>query len=84
MGMMICMTNDGSYMNNGTRMRESSQQFGGKVNFMAAAKAYVVPVAAMISGEPKICCIDSQEVASLVLYEHSFVMYVIMPVTWPD
>jgi hypothetical protein len=31
-------------------MGESSQRFGGKVNFMVAAKAYVVPVAAMISG----------------------------------
>ena len=50
MGMMICMTNDGSYMNNGTRMCEPSHHFGGKVNFMAAAKAYVAPVAAMILG----------------------------------
>ena len=50
MGMMICMTNDVSYMTNGTRMCESSQQFGGKVNFMAEANAYVDPVAVMISG----------------------------------
>ena len=50
MGMMICTTNDGSYMTNATRMFESSQQFGGNVNFMAAAKAYVAPVAAMILG----------------------------------
>ena len=50
MGMLIFMTNDGSYMTNGTRMCESSQQFGGKVHFVAAAKAYVAPVAAMILG----------------------------------
>ena len=50
MDMMICMTNDGSYMTNGTRMCESSQRFGGKDHFMAAAKAYVAPVAAMILG----------------------------------
>ena len=84
MGMMICMMNDGSYMTNGTRMCEPSQQFGGKVNFMAAAKAYVAPVAAMILGEPKIRYVDSQGVIPQVLYDHSFDMYVIMPVTWPD
>ena len=50
MGTMVCMTNDGSYMTNGTTMHESSQQFGGKDYFMAAAKAYVAPVAAMILG----------------------------------
>ena len=50
MGMMVCMTNDGSYMTNRARMCESSQRFGGKVHFMAAAKAYVAPVAAMILG----------------------------------
>ena len=50
MGMMICMTNDGSYVTNGTGMCEPSQQFGGKADFMAAAKAYVALVAAMISG----------------------------------
>ena len=50
MGMMVCMTNAGVYMTNGTRMCESSQQFGGKVHFMATAKAYVAPVVAMILG----------------------------------
>ena len=50
MGMMVCMTNDGSYMTNRARVCESSQQFGGKDYFMAAAKAYVAPVAAMILG----------------------------------
>jgi hypothetical protein len=50
MGMMICTTNDGSYATNGTGLCEPSQQFGGKADFMAAAKAYVAPVAAMISG----------------------------------
>ena len=50
MDMMICTTNGGSYMTNGTRMCESLQRFGRKVHFMAAAKAYVAPVAAMISG----------------------------------
>ena len=50
MGMMICMTNDGSYMTNGTGMCEQSQQFGRMADFMAAAKAYVAPVAAMILG----------------------------------
>ena len=84
MGMMICTTNDGSYMTNGTGMCESSQQFGRKANFMAADKAYVAPVAAMILVKPKICCVDSQEAVPLVLYDHSFIMHVIMPVTWPD
>ena len=50
MGMMVCMTNDGSYTTNMARTCESSQRFGGKVHFMAAAKAYVTPVAAMILG----------------------------------
>ena len=50
MGMMVCMTNAGSYTTNRARMCESSQRFGGKVHFMAAAKAYVAPVAAMILG----------------------------------
>ena len=50
MGMMVCMTNDCSYMANGTRMCESSQRFGGKDCFMAAAKAYVAVVAAIILG----------------------------------
>ena len=50
MGMMVCMTNDGSYMTNRARMCESSQRFGGKVHFMATAKTYVAPVVAMILG----------------------------------
>ena len=50
MGMMICTTNDGSYMTNGTGMRESLEQFGRKADFMAAAKAYVAPVPTMILG----------------------------------
>ena len=50
MGMMLCMTNDGSYMTNRARMCESSQQFGGKDHLTAAAKAYVAPAAAMILG----------------------------------
>ena len=50
MGMIVCMTNDGSFMTNRARMCESSQRFGGKVHFMAVAKAYVAPVAAMILG----------------------------------
>ena len=50
MGTMVCMTNVGSYMTNGTRMCESSQQFGGKVHFVAIAKTYVAPAAAMILG----------------------------------
>ena len=41
--------NDGSYTTNGTGMCESSQQFGGKADFMATAKAFVASVAAMIS-----------------------------------
>ena len=50
MDMMVCMMNAGSYMTNRARMCESSQRFGGKVHFMAAVKAYVDPVAAMILG----------------------------------
>jgi hypothetical protein len=50
MGMMICMMNDGSYMTHGTAACGSSQQFSRKVDFMAAAKAYVAPVAAIILG----------------------------------
>ena len=50
MGMMICTTNDGPYTTNGTGMCESSQQCGGKDDFMATFKAFVAPVAAMISG----------------------------------
>jgi len=50
MGMMICMMNDGSYMINGTGTCGALQQFSRKVDFMAAAKAYVAPVVAMISG----------------------------------
>ena len=50
MGMMVRMMNDGSFLTNRARMCESSQRFGGKVHFMAAAKAYVAPVAAMILG----------------------------------
>ena len=78
---MICVTNDGSYMPNGTRLCEHSQQFGGKDHFMAAAKAFVALVAAMISGYPKNCCVDSQEAVPLVSYEHSLVVYVSMPIT---
>jgi hypothetical protein len=48
--MMICTTNDGPYTTNGTGMCEPSQQFGGKDHFMATAKAFVAPAAAMISG----------------------------------
>ena len=48
--MMICTTNDGSYTTNGTGTCESLQQFGGKDDFMAAAKAYVALVAAIIPG----------------------------------
>ena len=48
--MMICTTNDGSYATNMTRTCELMQQFGEKADFMAAAKAYVAPVVAMISG----------------------------------
>ena len=50
MGMMVCMTNADSYTTNRARMCESSQRFGGKVHLMAAVKAYVAPVAAMILG----------------------------------
>ena len=79
--MMICTTNDGPCATNGTGMCEPSQQFGGKDHFMATAKAFVAPVAAMISGYPKNCCVESQEVVSLVSYEHSLVVYVSMPIT---
>ena len=48
--MMICTTNDTSYATIMTGMCELTQRFGGKGNFMAAAKVYVAPVAAMISG----------------------------------
>ena len=48
--MMICTTNDGPCATNGTGMCEPSQQFGGKIIFMATAKAFVAPVAAMKSG----------------------------------
>ena len=41
--MMICTTNDGSYATNMTGTCEPTQQFGGKADFMAAAKAYVAP-----------------------------------------
>ena len=61
-------------------MCEPSQQFGGKINFMATAKAFVAPVAAMISGYPKNCCVESQDAVSLVSYEHSLVVYVRMPI----
>ena len=50
MCMLIFMTNVGSYMTNGTKLCESSQQFGGKDHLTAAAKAYVAPVAAMVLG----------------------------------
>ena len=66
MGIMICMTNDGSYMTNGTGMCEHSQQFGRMADVMAAVKAYVASVAAMISGEPIICCEASREMIPLV------------------
>ena len=48
--MTICTTNDGSYATIMTGTCEPTQRFGGKADFMAAAKAYVFPVAAMISG----------------------------------
>ena len=48
MDMMVCMMNDGSYLTNRARMCEPSQQFGRKAHFMATAKAYVAPVAAII------------------------------------
>ena len=48
--MTVYMTNDGSYATIMTGTCEPSQRFGGKADFMAAAKAYVAPVAAMISG----------------------------------
>jgi hypothetical protein len=62
-------------------MCEPSQQFGGKDHFMATAKAFFAPVAAMISGYPKNCCVDSQEAVPLVSYEQSLVVYVSMPIT---
>ena len=48
--MMICTTNDGPCTANGTGINETSQQFGGKDHFRATAKAFVAPVAAMVSG----------------------------------
>ena len=39
--MMICTTNDGSNATNMTGTWEPTQQFGGKADCMAAAKAYV-------------------------------------------
>ena len=48
--MMICTMNDGSYATNMTGTWEPMERFGGKTDFMAAAKAYVAPMAAMISG----------------------------------
>ena len=48
--MMICTTNDGPYTTNMTGMCESLQQRGGKDDLMATAKAFVAPVAVMISG----------------------------------
>jgi hypothetical protein len=35
-------------------------------NIMAAAKAYLKPVAAMILGKPKFCCEASRELVPLV------------------
>jgi hypothetical protein len=56
MGMMIRTTNDGWYATNCTGTREPSQLFDGLADMMAAAKAYVAPATAMISGEAKIRC----------------------------
>jgi hypothetical protein len=66
MGMMIRTTNDGLYATNGTSTSEPSQLFGGMANVMAAAKAFVAPVAAVILGEPIICCEASREMIPLV------------------
>ena len=41
--MMVCTTNDGSYATNMTGTCGTTQQFVGKADFMAAAKAYVIP-----------------------------------------
>ena len=66
MGMMICTANDGWYATNGTGTHEPSQLFGGMADIMAAAKAYLEPVVAMISGKSKFCCEASREVVPLV------------------
>ena len=79
--MMICTTNDRPCTTNVIGMREPLQQFGGKDHFMATAKAFVAPVAAMILGYPQNCCVDSQKAVPLVSYEHSLVVYVSMPIT---
>ena len=65
MDVMIRTTNDGWYATNGTSTSEPSQSFGGMANVMAAAKAYVAPVAAIILGEPIICCEASRKMIPL-------------------
>ena len=48
MGMMIYMMNDGGYMTNGTSAHVPSQPFRRMADSMAAVKAYLKTVAAMI------------------------------------
>ena len=57
--MMICTTNDGSNATNMTGTWEPTQQFGGKADFMAAAKAYVAPCSGHDMGQSKFCCVNS-------------------------
>ena len=64
--MMICTTNDGSNATNMTGTWEPTQQFGGKADFMAAAKAYLKPVAAMILGKSNFCREASRGMVPLV------------------
>ena len=66
MGMMISMANDGWYATNGTGTHEPSQPFGEMADIMAARKAYMKPVAAMILRNSKICCEASRKMVPLV------------------
>ena len=66
MGMTICTANDGRYATNGTGTHELSQPFGAMANIMAAAKAYLKPVAAMILGKSNFCREASQGTVPLV------------------
>ena len=66
MGMMICTANDGGYETNGTGTHEPLQPFGRLAAIMAAAKAYLKPVAAMILGKSKLCREASREMVPLV------------------
>ena len=79
--MMTDMTKEWSYKTSGTTSCEPTQQIFGLLNIMAATGTTYALAAAMKQSFPPNRYDDSHILVPLAIYEQSFVMHTIMPIS---